>query len=173
MNLEQLKRDAMMSEAISSAELAGAHMNDKELKHCTTCNQMTNHRGDTCLKHMNDTEIEAIVEEFMEFARPFWELPKIINNSEFQTVMEADRREKVALYEKDKLEKLLRTTLTTLTTKHEEEKVELVDALEWVIPMAKGYAFEHNVGRNKEIVIHAVDVAGKYGVDLSKTDVTE
>jgi hypothetical protein len=37
-------------------------MNNKELKHCTTCNQMTNHRGDTCLKHMNDTEIEATEE---------------------------------------------------------------------------------------------------------------
>jgi len=29
---------------------------EKELKHCTACNQMTNHSGETCLKHTSDIE---------------------------------------------------------------------------------------------------------------------
>ena len=32
---------------------------EKELKHCTACNQMTNHSGETCLKHTPDTEENA------------------------------------------------------------------------------------------------------------------
>lgn len=49
-------------------------------------------------------------------------------------------------------------TLTILTTKHQEELEKAVEALEWVLPMAKGYAHEHNVGRNKAIVQHAEEV---------------
>ena len=36
-----------------------------------------------------------------------------------------------------------------------DEKAKLIEALEWIIPMAKGYAVEHDVGRNREIVNHA------------------
>lgn len=32
---------------------------EKELRHCTACNQMTNHSGETCLKHTPDTEENA------------------------------------------------------------------------------------------------------------------
>jgi len=35
------------------------------------------------------------------------------------------------------------------------EREKLIEALEWIIPMAKGYAVEHDVGRNREIVNHA------------------
>lgn len=33
----------------------------------------------------------------------------------------------------------------------------LREALEWILPMAKAYAHEHDVGKNKEIVDHAAD----------------
>ena len=36
-----------------------------------------------------------------------------------------------------------------------ERVEEIEEALEWVIPMAKGYASEHPVGRNQEIVNEA------------------
>ena len=35
---------------------------------------------------------------------------------------------------------------------------ELEEALDWVLPMSKGYAAEHPVGRNQEIVNQAVAI---------------
>ena len=36
-----------------------------------------------------------------------------------------------------------------------EDVTRLAEALRWVLPMAKGYAHEHPVGRNAEMVKHA------------------
>ena len=35
------------------------------------------------------------------------------------------------------------------------EREKLIDALEWIMPMAKEYAVEHPVGRNQTIATHA------------------
>ena len=84
---------------------------DKELKHCTTCNQMTNHRGDTCLKHMNDIEIEAKINEFENV------LKELMGESSYSEYMGSFHKVKITTW--------LRSTLTTLIQKHEEEKAAL------------------------------------------------
>lgn len=40
----------------------------------------------------------------------------------------------------------------------ERRNVDLSDALQWVLPMAKGYAVEHPVGNNAEIAQSAENV---------------
>ena len=61
---------------------------------------------------MNETEKndQALIEEFKEHFQAFWELPKT-NGNETETVMEADRREKIAMYEQERLINWLRTLI--------------------------------------------------------------
>ncbi|MER0170333.1 MAG: hypothetical protein DU489_06965 [Nitrosomonas sp.] len=62
--------------------------------------------------------IEEKVAEFDKHFKAYWELPKT-NCSEVQTVIEASNREKIALYEQQRLTNWLRTTLTEVDQKAE------------------------------------------------------
>lgn len=48
---------------------------------------------------------------------------------------------------------------------------DLIDALGWVIPMAKGWAFEHPVGNNLGIVLGAEDILGLAREVAARTEV--
>lgn len=62
---------------------------------------------------MPNKNIEEKVEELLEYNQAFWELPET-NGSEILTMIEADRREKVALYCQEKLERSLRQALLSV-----------------------------------------------------------
>ena len=51
---------------------------DTEIKHCLTCNQMTNHKGEKCLKHTPDNWNEDMErnEELMNMNTPDTEIEK-------------------------------------------------------------------------------------------------
>lgn len=59
--------------------------------------------------------------------------------------------------------KALDLTPATLPKRFSEAEAQsLVDALGWVLPMAKDYAAEHNVGRNQEIVNKSQEVLAAF-----------
>lgn len=126
---------------------------EKELKHCTACNQMTNHSGEKCLKHTPDTEWESVFNYSVEtgLLKRFFKLyEEGRKTGDPQNFVDYFKAEHYLLTEVGK-------AIFSRDTYWKERDKKLRLHLGVILPMAKGYVHTNDVGRNREMVSNAED----------------